>query len=91
MIVAMLVGVFFFWYKDKREIGGNAVKEMRSNAKLNALKMSDWAMIIFLIAVTISTLQSEYRFESFWGNEGRYMGMFLILLYGISFLLSADA
>lgn len=47
MIVAMLVGVFFFWYKDKREIGGNAVKEMRSNAKLNALKMSDWAMIIF--------------------------------------------
>ena len=59
MIVAMLAGVFFFWYKDKREIGGNAVKEMRSNAKLNALKMSDWAMIIFLIAVTISTLQSE--------------------------------
>ena len=87
MIVAMLVGVFFFWYKDKREIGGNAVKEMRSNAKLNALKNSDWAMIIFLIAVTISTLQSEYRFESFWGNEGRYMGMFLILLYGISFFV----
>ncbi len=87
MIVAMLAGVFFFWYKDKREIGGNAVKEMRSNAKLNALKMSDWAMIIFLIAVTISTLQSEYRFESFWGNEGRYMGMFLILLYGISFFV----
>ena len=87
MIVAMLAGAVFFWYKDRHELGGNAVKEMRSKAKLNALKKSDWAMIIFLIAVTVSTLQSEYRFESFWGNEGRYMGMFLILLYGISFFV----
>ena len=87
MIVAMLAGAFFFFYKDRHELGGCVVKEIRSKVKLNALKKSDWAMIIFLIAVTISTLQSEYRFESFWGNEGRYMGMFLMLLYGISFFV----
>lgn len=87
MIVVMLAGAVFFFYKDKHELGGNAVKEMCSKAKLDALKKSDWAMMFFLIAVTVSTLQSEYRFESFWGNEGRYMGMFLILLYGISFFV----
>ena len=87
MIVVMLAGAVFFFCKDKHELGGNAVKEMCSKAKLDALKKSDWAMMFFLIAVTVSTLQSEYRFESFWGNEGRYMGMFLILLYGISFFV----
>ena len=87
MIVVMLAGAVFFFYKDKHELGGNAVKEMCSKAKLDALKKSDWAMMFFLIAVTVSTLQSEYRFESFWGNEGRYMGMFLILLYGSSFFV----
>ena len=50
MIVAMLAGAFFFLYKDRHELGGGVVKEIRSKVKLNALKKSDWAMIIFLIA-----------------------------------------
>lgn len=87
MIVAMLAGAVFFWYKDRHEFGGIAVKQLLSKANINILKKSDWAMMVFLIAVTISTLQSDYRFESFWGNEGRYMGMFLMLLYGISFFV----
>lgn len=39
---------------------------------------------IFMAAVVISTLQSEYLYESVWGNEGRYSGAFLLLLYGTS-------
>lgn len=41
-------------------------------------------LLIFMAAVVISTLQSEYLYESVWGNEGRYSGAFLLLLYGTS-------
>lgn len=47
MIVVMLAGAVFFFCKDKHELGGNAVKEMCSKAKLDALKKSDWAMMFF--------------------------------------------
>ena len=26
-------------------------------------------------------MQSEYVYESFWGNEGRFVGLFMIILY----------
>ena len=41
---------------------------------------------IFLIVCIISTLQSQYLYESFWGNEGRYTGLFLLAIYVITFL-----
>lgn len=52
-----------------------------------ALTPSEISLLIFMIIAVISTIQSEYRFESFWGNEGRYTGCFLLLLYGISILI----
>ena len=41
----------------------------------------DVAVLVFWAVCLISTLQSEYVFEAFWGNEGRYSGLFLITLY----------
>lgn len=35
----------------------------------------------------MSTVLSDYVFEAFWGNEGRFSGLFLLLLYGVSFLV----
>lgn len=45
------------------------------------------ALLAFLFICTLSTLTSDYLYESFWGNEGRYTGLFLILLYCLVFLI----
>ena len=43
--------------------------------------VADVAVLVFWLAALISTLQSDYLFESFWGNEGRFSGLFLLTLY----------
>lgn len=44
-------------------------------------RAADFWAIIFWIILVISTLQSDYFYESFWGNEGRLSGLFLLTLY----------
>lgn len=51
------------------------------------LTVPDIALLLFLIIAALSTALSDYVFESFWGNEGRFSGLFLLLLYGISFFI----
>lgn len=51
------------------------------------LTAPEWFLIAFLAVAILSTLQSDYRYESFWGNEGRYTGLFLLLIYALSFWL----
>lgn len=45
----------------------------------------DLAMIVFWVCAVISTLISDYKYESFWGNEGRYNGLFLITIYFVAY------
>lgn len=47
--------------------------------------VTDWALITFLIIAALSTILSDYVYESFWGNEGRYSGLFLLCLYGAAY------
>lgn len=50
---------------------------------------ADAAVVVFWLVLVISTLQSEYFYESFWGNEGRYSGLFLLTLYvAVYFVIS---
>ncbi|MCI8658753.1 MAG: O-antigen ligase family protein [Lachnospiraceae bacterium] len=49
--------------------------------------LSDIAVVLFGLAVALSTFHSEYFYEAFWGNEGRYSGMFLTMLYVLSYLV----
>lgn len=51
------------------------------------LTAPDVALICFLAVAAMSTVLSDYVFEAFWGNEGRFSGLFLLLLYGVSFLV----
>lgn len=62
-------------------------REMLSDFSLKNMSAPDWAMLLFFAAALISTLQSEYLYESFWGNEGRFTGLFLIILYTVSFFI----
>lgn len=50
------------------------------------LSVSEISILFFVLIAIISTLQSDFVYESFWGNEGRYAGCFTLLLYGISAL-----
>ena len=49
--------------------------------------VADFAVIAFWLTLLVSTLQSEYLYESFWGNEGRYSGLFLLTLYVVSYFV----
>ena len=49
------------------------------------LSLTDWAMLAFLGSAIISTAISEYKFEAFWGNEGRLNGLFLLAIYTVSY------
>lgn len=50
-------------------------------------RMADFAGIAFWLVLLVSTLQSRYLYESFWGNEGRYTGLFLLTLYVVSYFV----
>lgn len=47
--------------------------------------VADYAVLAYLFIAMISTATSDFLFESFWGNEGRYTGLFLITLYVVSY------
>ena len=85
--LVVLIITLVFIHKDGVENNYSTVKVVFNRFTIKSLKAADWAMIFFLVAAGISTLQSEYRFESFWGNEGRLTGLFLILLYTVSFFI----
>lgn len=77
--IVMLVGVLVL---ELISLLGNRRQE---GNKVVTLPTSEYALIIFGIVAVISTIQSDYKFEAFWGNEGRYTGLFLILLYILSY------
>lgn len=61
--------------------------EMKWKKGLKNINLADLSMLFLLITTVISTLQSDFKYESFWGNEARYNGLFLWLIYGLAYLL----
>lgn len=87
MAVFTAIAAVIYIRRDRLLYGGEVMKTIRSEIKLSSLTIVDWAMIAFMLSAAISTFQSEYLYESFWGNEGRYCGLFLILLYTLCYFL----
>lgn len=83
--ISMLVAAVIFLWTDWNYYQWQHIKKLYHSLSIKSLRKCDWAMIAFVFICIISTFQSEYFYESFWGNEGRYMGLFLILLYGVSY------
>lgn len=52
--------------------------------KIKLLSLPECFLLIFILISVLSTIQSDFKYEAFWGNEGRYTGCFLLLLYGFS-------
>ena len=61
------------------------VKKMGKNLSWKNYTWPEYMMLLFCITALISTFTSDYFYESFWGNEGRYSGLFLWILYGLMF------
>lgn len=91
MFLVCLIIALVFCFIDRMEYDGYNTKsffESISPRKLwKNLTVVDKSLLIFLLLAIISTLQSDYLFESFWGNEGRFSGLFLITLYVVSVLI----
>lgn len=61
--------------------------KLRPRNWITTFSAADFAVMAFWLASLISTLQSDYLYESFWGNEGRYSGLFLLTLYVVSYFI----
>ena len=61
------------------------LKQNTAKNFISKMSIADISVLIFLMIAVISTFSSDYFFESFWGNEGRFTGLFLMSLYVISY------
>lgn len=63
---------------------GVAVKDF-----FKSLTLAEKALLVYWVVSALSTLLSPYRFEAFWGNEGRFCGLLLMTIYVIAYFVIA--
>ena len=91
--MAVIVGILalIMLLVDKKENSGIYSGELFSALKPRNWKktftLADAGVIAFWAFAGISTLQSEWLYEAFWGNEGRYSGFFLITIYVVFYFI----
>ncbi len=86
VIMLALFGIYVLLMIPK--IAKEKKKMKRMNLK-TVLNITDVCVILFALIALISAMLSPFLYEAFWGNEGRYSGAFLILLYtAVYFCLS---
>lgn len=82
MALAFLLFAFIDHQKTEKYI-----TEFQWKVFIKRFSITDITLLIFLFTAIISTLCSDYVYESFWGNEGRFSGLFLLGLYGVAYFL----
>jgi hypothetical protein len=91
MLALCLVLSFIMLIIDYKQNEGKHAKMLVSRLQpknwSKTFCVTDISVIIFWIILVISTFQSDYFYESFWGNEGRYSGLFLLTLYVASYFM----
>lgn len=69
-------------------LGYNLYAKLTKNIdykKTTKCDIIDIAILTFWIFSLLSTVFSPYKYEAFWGNEGRLSGSFLLTLYTIAY------
>lgn len=90
MLAVLLILSISMFVIDRSEYQGVHTKEFFGRLhwkNWKQLSVADIAVIVFWIVCVISTMQSEYVYESFWGNEGRFCGLFLMTLYVLMYFV----
>lgn len=80
MLVILVVCFILQRYKMVQSSGEALYKEYFKH-----LTLVDYSLLVFYLIAILSTILSDYVFESFWGNEGRFTGLFLITWYVLSY------
>lgn len=85
MITVVAVLALILFLIDWKEFQGIHAAKLFSAFKPENWKktfsLGDAAALVFWLSSVISTLQSDYRYNAFWGNKGRYSGLLLISVY----------
>ena len=86
LLAGYSIGRNFFLRESKKKSTGMQIL-YRIKKLWKATSFQEKMIVLFMLVTAISTFQSDYFFESFWGNEGRLTGLFLTTIYGICFLI----
>lgn len=60
-------------------------EKINLNFFVRRFTLLDLFIFLYWIIAIISTVTSDYLYEAFWGNEGRFTGLFLISWYVLSY------
>ena len=88
-ILLVLTAVFAFI--DSKEYSGENIRRITSGLRprslIKSLSVPDICVLIFFLVSGLSTICSEWLYEAFWGNMGRFMGCFMWIFYIAGFLI----
>lgn len=89
--ILFLVLWIFYLLSDKRRNGGALTAKLKENLQWNVLKTkltkTDICFIALIFIMTLSVLFADYQYEALWGNEGRFNGLILWLMFFIAYWL----
>lgn len=90
LVTVLLLGIVMLVIDKKEHHGEHAAllfAKLHPKNWKTTFCAADFAAMAFWLSLLVSTLQSEYLYESFWGNEGRYSGLFLLTLYVAAYFI----
>ncbi len=87
IVMAAVYGIVRFYRLKSQSAAQEETKTATLIGKWKGLSVPEKLMLGYLLAAAVSTFQSDYFYESFWGNEGRLTGLFLTIFYVVCFLL----
>lgn len=82
-VVMVILLVFNFLIISWKQMKNR--KRVYLKSVLKHLTWADYSALLFLFVAGLSTFTSDYVYEAFWGNEGRFTGLFLIMWYIVSY------
>lgn len=86
--ICLLTAAWYLVSGGKGSVSGTKAKVPEIVYRIRrGLRTSDIFALIFLAAVIISTFCSEWVYEAFWGNTGRYQGGYMLMLFVLSYFL----
>lgn len=80
MTIILLTNFIIQWRYNKKFTIKEKIKEFFAKST-----WVDYCVILFYGFAVLSTFTSDYLYESFWGNEGRLTGLFLMTWYVLSY------
>ena len=86
-VVTALSAITALVFYVKSDKNGRDFKSFNLSDIVRSLRLEDMFFICFMAVSIISTVFSEWQYEAFWGNMGRYQGLFLWIWYAAAYVL----